>query len=112
MDGAVDGYHRPWLDAGEDAAFAEGDSLHLGIVDHHQFDNLCVSAELVCRTGTFGSKCSELLHRLRPQIVDHEIKPGFDQIDGHGLAHVAQPDKSNACGHDKFSQYRPARCGT
>jgi hypothetical protein len=93
MNGAVDGDDAPRLRATQHAAFPEGDGFDLGVVYHHEFDNLPVRADLPRRVGDGGARSRQFCQRLLPHVIHHEIKPGRGDVNRHRLTDVAQTNK-------------------
>ena len=45
--------------------------------------------------GPFGAVGDQLLRRLAPQVVQHELVPRLLEIVGHARAHQPEPDESD-----------------
>ncbi len=65
----------------------------------HGKDHLRVFGDLHRRLAHLRPRCLQLLHGLCIQVKDLQAMAGFEQIQRHGFAHMAQPDKCNRVTH-------------
>ena len=100
--GRIDQQHAG-LHVGQQAIVAEEHLLHMGGGRQHGDDHLDVvasyfgwRAERACAQGYGG------LHGLGGKIEDAQVEAGLEQVGGHGPAHVAESDETDAHGDFLF----------
>src|SRR5271163_941684 len=99
MNGAVKRDYAPSFCSTEHSTFAKKNCFNLRIINHDDFDDFSVGSDLICRMGGLRAERGQFAHRLRAQIVHHQIESSLRDIDSHWLADIAQTDESYACRH-------------